>query len=107
MVARLNLSAIDKGILGEGWLAGVPSGNLSVMEAVRTGRDWGHTAADTMDKASSRHLRGDAILVARAMLRAAAWEDMPSVHKTEEEVQEVLRQNGLSQLISLNRPAPQ
>ena len=87
-------------------LAGVPSGNLSVMEAVRTGRDWGHTAADTMDKVSSRYLRSDAILVARAMLRAAAWEDMPSRHKTEEEVQEVLRQNGLSQVINLSRPAP-
>jgi len=87
-------------------LAGVPSGNLSVMEAVRTGRDWGHTAADTIDKVSSRHLRGDSILVARTMLRAAVWEDMPSRHKTDDEVQEVLRQNGLSQVISLNRPVP-
>jgi len=44
--------------------------------------------------------------VARTMLRAAAWEDVPCRHKTDEEVQEVLRQNGLLQVISLNLAAP-
>jgi Zn-dependent M28 family amino/carboxypeptidase len=76
-------------------LAGVPSGYLSAMETVRTGRNWGHTAADTLDKVSLHDLRMDSMLVARMMLRAATWEDWPADRKKESEVQELLERNGV------------
>lgn len=80
-------------------LAGVPSGTLSVMEVVKTGRDWGHTAADTIDKVSSKWLRHDSLLVARVILRMAAWDDVPIRHKTLEEIKEIMQQAGLMEVL--------
>jgi len=76
-------------------LAGVPSGYLSAMESVRTGRNWGHTHADTLDKVSPLDLRMDAMLVARIMLRVAAWSEWPAGRKTQDEVRELLESNGV------------
>lgn len=53
-------------------LAGVPSATLrSSGVGPSTGRGWGHTAADTLDKVSPRALQMDALTVARVFLRLA------------------------------------
>ncbi len=56
-------------------LAGVPSATMqAISEGPRTGRGWGHTAADTLDKVSPRGLQMDALTVARVFLRLATLE---------------------------------
>jgi Zn-dependent M28 family amino/carboxypeptidase len=80
-------------------LEGVPSASLSVMEVVRTGRDYGHTAADTLDKVSSKWLRHDSLLVARTMLRMAAWEDVPVRHKAKDEIKKIMHDAGLLEVL--------
>ena len=53
-------------------LAGVPSATMrSSGVGPSTGRGWGHTAADTLDKVSPRALQMDALTVARVFLRLA------------------------------------
>lgn len=49
--------------------AGIPSGYLRDMERLSSGRDWGHTRADTLDKVEEARLREDAQLLARLLLR--------------------------------------
>jgi len=80
-------------------LAGVPSGNFNVLERVRTGRDWGHTRADTLDKVSPLELRIDAMLVARLLLRAAARPSWPAGRKTREEIDDAIRRAGLGEAL--------
>ena len=76
-------------------LQGVPSGDLSYVGEVRTGRNWGHTSADTLDKASDYDLRMDSTLVARIMTRVANWEAWPARRKTPEEMLQIIRDAGL------------
>ncbi len=80
-------------------LDGVPSAQLSVMDVVRTGRDWGHTSADTMDKVSLKWLRTDSVLVARTMLRMASWENVPIRHKTRDEIKQIMADKGLLEVL--------
>lgn len=80
-------------------LEGVPSATLSVMDAVRTGRDWGHTSADTIDKVSSKWLRNDSLLVARMILRMATWESLPARHKTKDEIKQIMAEAGLLEVL--------
>jgi len=56
---------------------GVPSGYLSALEEMATGRNWGHTRADTLDKLEVEKLREDALLLSRILLRAANMQDWP------------------------------
>jgi Zn-dependent M28 family amino/carboxypeptidase len=74
---------------------GVPSGDLGYVGEVRTGRNWGHTAADTLDKASAHDLRMDSTLVARVMARVANWENWPARRKSTEEMIQIIRDAGL------------
>ncbi len=68
---------------------GVPSGYIRAMEDRPTGRNWGHTAADTFDKASRLNLRMDSILVARLLLHASACPaEWPARRYSSEEVQD-------------------
>jgi Zn-dependent M28 family amino/carboxypeptidase len=76
-------------------LQGVPSGDLSYVGEVRTGRNWGHTSADTLDKASDYDLRMDSTLVARVMARVANWDAWPARRKTPEEMLQIIRDAGL------------
>ncbi len=69
---------------------GVPSATLANMTVTRTGRGWGHTKADTLDKVNQRDLRIASLLVARVMLRASSVEDWPARRRSAEEVEQIL-----------------
>ena len=55
----------------------VPSGYLSALEEMATGRNWGHTRADTLDKLEVEKLREDSLLLSRILLRASHKKDWP------------------------------
>lgn len=69
---------------------GVPCATLANMTVTRTGRGWGHTKADTLDKVSPRDLRNVALLVSRLMLRASNVEEWPARRKSRDEVEQIL-----------------
>lgn len=55
---------------------GIPSGYFKDMEQVATGRSFGHTRADTLDKVDAMRLQEDALLLSRILLRlscSTAW----------------------------------
>jgi len=74
---------------------GVPSGTLASVGEVRTGRDYGHTAADTLDKVSAHGLRMDSTFVARLVGRLAGWAGWPAKRKTTEEIVQIIKETGL------------
>lgn len=61
-------------------IRGIPSGTLQNKDdsATLVGRGWGHTEADTFDKATLRGLQMSAVLAARLLLHVAAEESFPA-----------------------------
>ncbi len=57
--------------------AGIPSGYFKDMKNVSTGRNWGHTRADTLDKIKPQKLREDALLLSRTLLHLSRVEKWP------------------------------
>jgi hypothetical protein len=59
------------------------------------GRGWGHTPADTFDKANPKSLQSAAMVAARVVLRVAEAPDWPARRRTTEEVERQLAQAGM------------
>lgn len=78
---------------------GVPSGRLADISGVKTGRNWGHTIADTLDKVSSLDLRADSTLTARIMARVANWDGWPAGRKSTGEILTIIEQSGLGEVL--------
>ncbi|HVG97828.1 MAG TPA: M28 family peptidase [Chloroflexota bacterium] len=78
---------------------GVPTAGLSTSQAAAgsglVGRGWGHTPADTFDKANPRGLQGATMVAARLLLRAAEAPDWPGYRRTTDEVERQLAGAGL------------
>lgn len=64
-------------------MAGVPTGGIGSLRVGRTGRGYGHTMYDTLDKVNLRSLREAAVLAARLALRMASREAWPAQRRTE------------------------
>ena len=67
-------------------LAGVPTGGMEQVKSTRTGRGYGHTRYDTLDKADITLLREAAVLAARLAVRVASEEDWPVARRSREAV---------------------
>ena len=67
-------------------MAGVPTGGMDTADKVLTGRGYGHTKFDTLDKVFIRGLQEAADMAARLALRLASVEEWPVQHRNEEEV---------------------
>ncbi len=78
-------------------VCGVPNATLKATDpsSALVGRGWGHTPADTLDKADLRGLQCSAMVGARVVARVAAADDWPARHRTKDEVREQLAANGL------------
>lgn len=76
---------------------GIPSATLMSEDDSSTlvGRGWGHTEADTLDKASLRGLQMSAVLTSRLLLRIASDDDFPAALKPAEELRQQLEDMGL------------
>lgn len=71
-------------------LAGVPTGGMEQVKTIRTGRGYGHTHYDTLDKADITLLREAAVLAARLAVRIASEEQWPVGRRSREAVTAVL-----------------
>jgi len=93
-------------LYGDSWpffLKGVPCGGGGNPEALRTrtGRGYGHTKYDTVDKVESEDLRLAAANYSRLLLRVANAEDWPGKKKTKGEIEEFIKQQGYDQTLAL------
>ncbi|MEM7331488.1 MAG: M28 family peptidase [Chloroflexota bacterium] len=71
-------------------LEGVPTGAIGNLRGARTGRGYGHTHYDTLDKAEITSLREAAVLAARLAMRIASDEEWPVQQRGKDEIKEVL-----------------
>ena len=67
-------------------LAGVPTGGMEPVQRDLSGRGYGHTRYDTLDKAVLRNLQDAAALAARFLLRVASAEAWPVSRRSKEAV---------------------
>ena len=88
------------------FLQGVPSGYFNVLQQQPLTRGWGHTIADTLDKVSLRGLQGDAVQLARVLLRMAAKPGPIAAHKTADQVKALLAAEGLDEVLKLEKRYP-
>ena len=91
---------------------GIPAGMLGSTEPPSAasglvGRGWGHTIADTVDKARPESLQSAATFTARLLLRAANDPDWPGQQRSPQEVEAELEEAGhLAELRQVGRWPP-
>jgi Zn-dependent M28 family amino/carboxypeptidase len=73
-------------------LKGVSTGGIQAVRQARSGRGYGHTRYDTVDKLTLTGLREAATLAARLALRIADDENWPATYRNEDAVRELLKQ---------------
>ncbi len=85
------------------FLKSVPCGSGGDPEAIRsrTGRGYGHTRYDTVDKVEQEYLRLAAANYTRFLLRVANDDEWAPHRKTQEEIQEFIEKQGYDQTIQL------
>lgn len=71
-------------------MAGVPTGGIGSIRATSSGRGYGHTRYDTLDKVALRSLREAAALAARLALRMASAIEWPASRRTRDTVKALL-----------------
>lgn len=81
-------------------MAGVPSANVGTSETTAAaqglvGRGWGHTTADTFDKANAKGLQSASMVVAWVLAAAAEATDWPSTRQSPAEVEARLQASGM------------
>jgi Zn-dependent M28 family amino/carboxypeptidase len=67
-------------------LKGVTTGGIEAVRKTRTGRGYGHTRYDTVDKVKQKNLREAASLAARVALRVASDENWPAAPRDQDAV---------------------
>jgi len=84
-------------------IRGVPTATISAPDdsSALVGRGWGHTEADTLDKAHLRGLQTSAMATARLLLAVSNAEDFPGSRKSKADMQAQLEELGLD--IALKR----
>jgi len=82
------------------FLKGVPSA-MAASWGSGSGRGWGHTSADTVDKVSIGSLQAAAVFAARLLLRLGADEEAWPAQRTPEEVKAHLLKEGLEEVMRL------
>ena len=85
------------------FLKGVPCGSGGDPEAIRTstGRGYGHSKYDTVDKVDLEYLRLAAANYTRFLFRVANAEDWKPRRKTQHEIQEFIKKQGYDQTVQL------
>jgi hypothetical protein len=85
------------------FLKSVPCGSGGDPEArrSRTGRGYGHTKYDTVDKVELEYLRLAAANYTRYLFRVANVKDWPAQRKTQKEIQQFIKKQGFDQTVKL------
>ena len=80
---------------------GIPTAGIGTTQLAASatmglvGRGWGHTPADTFDKANPKSLQAAAMVAARVLLRVAEAADWPGQRRSTEDVERQLAQAGM------------
>ncbi|MBM4085223.1 MAG: M20/M25/M40 family metallo-hydrolase [Planctomycetes bacterium] len=80
-------------------LEGVPTAWLTNMDTPATGRGFGHTAADTVDKVDVQDVRQAAAVAARVIVRIANADAWPLQHRTQDAIRALLEKEGLLDIL--------
>ncbi len=72
------------------FLEGVPSGNMGDPERGPSGRGFGHTRYDTLDKIETENLRAGSSVAAQIALRVANTDNFPALRRDKKAVQEII-----------------
>jgi Zn-dependent M28 family amino/carboxypeptidase len=91
------------------FIMGVPSSNLSSgdrFQQGRTGRGFGHTRWDTVDKVDMRDMQEAAVAVARIIAKLADMEGDIFKHKTREKVKQILQEKGYDEILKIEQRYP-
>lgn len=85
------------------FLKGVPTAGGGDPDALRTrtGRGYGHTRYDTVDKVELEDLRRAAANYSRLLLRVANAEEWPAKRKTKEEIEEFIKEQEYNKTVAL------
>ncbi len=83
------------------FIKGVPCASNSDPTAVRTGRGYGHTRYDTVDKVELKNLHLAAANHARILFRVANCDEWNPRRKTQKEIQEFIKEQGYDQTVAL------
>jgi len=85
------------------FLKGVPTAGGGDPEAIRTrtGRGYGHTRYDTVDKVELENLRRAAANYSRLLLRVANADEWPAKRNSKEEIEEFIKEQGYDQTVAL------
>jgi len=85
------------------FLKSVPCGSGGDPEArrTRTGRGYGHTKYDTVDKVEMQYLRLAAANYTRFLFRVANVDEWPAKRKTQKQIQEFIKRQGYDQTVEL------
>ena len=81
--------------------AGVPTCGMGDAEAVFTGRGFGHTAFDTMDKIMLSDLREAASVLSRLLLRVACEDKWPAKRWTPRQVERVSKKDASLEIVKV------
>ncbi|HEX2032877.1 MAG TPA: M28 family peptidase [Chloroflexota bacterium] len=82
-------------------MSGVPACGIGTTQLAASatmglvGRGWGHTPADTFDKANSKSFQSAAMVAARILLRVAEATDWPGFRRSTAQIERQLEQAGL------------
>ncbi len=80
---------------------GVPSGGIGTTQLAASatmglvGRGWGHTPADTFDKANCKSLQSAAMVATRLLVRIAEAPDWPGFRRSSDGVERQLERAGM------------
>jgi aminopeptidase YwaD len=83
------------------FLKSVPCASNSDPTAVRTGRGYGHTKYDTLDKVETKYLHLAAANHTRVLYRVANEENWSPHRKTKEEIDEFIKEQGYDKTVAL------
>ena len=83
------------------FIKGVPCASNSDPTAARTGRGYGHTRYDTVDKVELKNLHLAAANHARILFRVANCDEWNPRRKTQKEIQEFIKEQGYDQTVAL------
>lgn len=82
--------------------AGVPTCGMGDVEATFTGRGFGHTAFDTMDKLKVSDLREASSVLSRILLRIACEEKWPAKRWTQRQVEQASKKDANLENLKIN-----
>jgi Zn-dependent M28 family amino/carboxypeptidase len=88
------------------YMKGVPTISVGAEPSPQrliTGRGWGHTTADTMDKVDPRNMQEGVMVIARLLLRLANQEETIAEHTPLSEIVSRLERNGMKKTLEVQR----